>query len=182
MITWRYEMLKRNMLVSLVLLFGLGLSACRKVVKPTVVTTPVVVTPIEQTPRTVTREASAPDEFVTISYIMPNVHFEFNSAVLLTQGKKDLEWLVAALAQQVNQSYKVIIVGHCDERGSDAYNLVLGLRRANSVKKYLVSKGIAADLIDTRSAGKSSPLDPGHNQNAWARNRRAVVTCEAVQK
>jgi peptidoglycan-associated lipoprotein len=70
---------------------------------------------------------------------------------------------------------KVQIEGHCDERGTIEYNLALGERRANSTKKYLISLGISADRISTISYGKERPLDPGHNEEAWAKNRRAHI-------
>ncbi|HEY6359635.1 MAG TPA: peptidoglycan-associated lipoprotein Pal [Vicinamibacterales bacterium] len=76
------------------------------------------------------------------------------------------------------QSWVVTVEGHCDERGTAEYNLALGERRAVAVKTYLVSLGIAPDRIRTVSYGKEFPFDPGHNENAWAKNRRAhfVIT------
>jgi peptidoglycan-associated lipoprotein len=70
--------------------------------------------------------------------------------------------------------------GHCDERGTVEYNLALGERRANQAKNYLVSLGISSARISTISYGKEKPLDPGHNEEAWAKNRRAhtVVTAK----
>jgi peptidoglycan-associated lipoprotein len=75
---------------------------------------------------------------------------------------------------------KIQVEGHCDERGTSEYNLALGERRANSTKRYLVSLGIAADRISTISYGEERPLDPAHNEEAWAKNRRAhfVVTAK----
>jgi peptidoglycan-associated lipoprotein len=67
---------------------------------------------------------------------------------------------------------KIQIEGHCDERGTSEYNLALGERRANSAKKYLISLGMPADRISTISYGKEKPLDPGHNEEAWSKNRR----------
>lgn len=67
---------------------------------------------------------------------------------------------------------KFTIEGHCDERGSEKYNLALGDRRANAVKSYLVERGIPAERIDTTSLGKERPFDLGHNEEAWAKNRR----------
>ncbi len=68
---------------------------------------------------------------------------------------------------------KIQIEGHCDERGTIEYNLALGERRANNTKQYLISLGISSDRISTISYGKERPLDPGHNEEAWAKNRRA---------
>jgi peptidoglycan-associated lipoprotein len=68
---------------------------------------------------------------------------------------------------------KIQIEGHCDERGTNEYNLALGERRANSTRNYLISLGISPDRISTISYGEERPLDPGHNEEAWAKNRRA---------
>jgi peptidoglycan-associated lipoprotein len=74
-----------------------------------------------------------------------------------------------------NPKMKIQIEGHCDERGTVEYNLALGERRANNTKRYLVSLGITSDRISTISFGKEMPLDPGHNEEAWAKNRRAHI-------
>ena len=74
-----------------------------------------------------------------------------------------------------NPKMKIQIEGHCDERGTVEYNLALGERRANNTKRYLVSLGIASDSISTISFGKERPFDPGHNEEAWAKNRRAHI-------
>lgn len=74
----------------------------------------------------------------------------------------------------------VTIEGHCDERGTAEYNLALGERRANAVKTYLVSLGIAPDRLRTVSYGKEFPFDQGHSEDAWSKNRRAhfVITAK----
>ncbi len=90
----------------------------------------------------------------------------------------------AAIAQSNAELLKkyptwvVTLEGHCDERGTAEYNLALGERRAVAVKTYLVSLGIPPDRIRTVSYGKEFPFDPGHNEDAWAKNRRAhfVIT------
>jgi peptidoglycan-associated lipoprotein len=75
-------------------------------------------------------------------------------------------------------TWVITIEGHCDERGTAEYNLALGERRALSAKTYLVSLGIPADRLRTVSYGKEFPFDPGHDENAWSKNRRShfVVT------
>jgi peptidoglycan-associated lipoprotein len=75
-------------------------------------------------------------------------------------------------------TWVVTVEGHCDERGTAEYNLALGERRSVAVKTYLVSLGIPPDRIRTVSYGKEFPFDPGHNEDAWAKNRRAhfVIT------
>jgi peptidoglycan-associated lipoprotein len=77
-----------------------------------------------------------------------------------------------------NASWVITIEGHCDERGTAEYNLALGEKRALAAKTYLVSLGIPADRLRTVSYGKEFPFDPGHDESAWSKNRRAhfVVT------
>jgi peptidoglycan-associated lipoprotein len=70
-------------------------------------------------------------------------------------------------------SIRVLIEGHCDERGSEKYNLALGDRRANSTKEFLVSQGVPADRVETVSLGEERPFAEGHDEAAWAQNRRA---------
>ncbi len=73
-------------------------------------------------------------------------------------------------------SGKVRIEGNCDERGTVEYNLVLGQKRADAAKGYLVSLGVDASRLDTISYGKEKPVDPGHDEAAWAKNRRDHFT------
>lgn len=86
----------------------------------------------------------------------------------------------ATLASQANwlknwPAVGVIVEGHCDERGTTEYNLALGERRANTVKRFLIAHGIDASRIDVVSYGKEHPEDPGHDESSWAKNRRAVT-------
>jgi peptidoglycan-associated lipoprotein len=85
----------------------------------------------------------------------------------------------AAILKQY-PTWMVTIEGHCDERGTAEYNLALGERRAIAVQAYLVSLGIPADRIRTVSYGKEFPFDPGHDDAAWSKNRRAhfVITAK----
>jgi peptidoglycan-associated lipoprotein len=80
----------------------------------------------------------------------------------------------AALLNQ-NPSWTVTIEGHCDERGTVEYNLGLGERRANATKQGLIALGVAAGRINVISYGKERPANPGHNEQSWAQNRRAVT-------
>ena len=73
-------------------------------------------------------------------------------------------------------AYAVRIDGHCDERGTSAYNLALGDRRASAAKKFLVALGVSGHLISTITYGEEKPADPGHNDEAWAKNRRDEFT------
>jgi len=74
-----------------------------------------------------------------------------------------------------NPSYKVTVEGHADERGTPEYNIALGERRANAVKMYLQGKGVSADQISIVSYGKEKPAVLGHDESAYAKNRRAVL-------
>jgi peptidoglycan-associated lipoprotein len=68
---------------------------------------------------------------------------------------------------------KIQVEGHCDERGTQEYNLALGERRANSAKRYLASLGIPSDRVSIISYGEERPFDPAQTEDAWAKNRRA---------
>jgi peptidoglycan-associated lipoprotein len=70
--------------------------------------------------------------------------------------------------------FNIVVEGHCDERGTIEYNLALGDRRATMAKKSLAERGVAPGRISTISYGEERPVDPGHNEAAWAKNRRAV--------
>jgi len=72
-----------------------------------------------------------------------------------------------------NSQYSLLVEGHCDERGTEQYNLALGDRRANAAKEYMVALGVDAGRIRTVSYGEERPFDPGHDEAAWAKNRRA---------
>jgi peptidoglycan-associated lipoprotein len=98
------------------------------------------------------------------------IHFDFDKSDVRPNDAQILDRKAAILA--ANSPVRVRIAGHCDERGSDEYNLALGNRRAASAKRYLTGKGIDEGRLDVVSYGKERPLDPGHNEDAWAKNRR----------
>lgn len=102
------------------------------------------------------------------------VHFDFDKYDI----REDAKPILAANAAWLKKwpSVKILIEGHCDERGTEEYNLALGEKRAKAVFDYLVSLGISPDRMRIISYGKSQPLDPGHNEEAWAKNRRAQFT------
>jgi peptidoglycan-associated lipoprotein len=124
------------------------------------------------------RSMNDPDEIYTrtledINADSPlqDIHFEFDSAALSSEARAILdqhaEWL------RGYSTVTLLIEGHCDERGTVEYNLALGERRANAAYNYLMSLGITASRLKTISYGKEFPLDPGHTEEAWAKNRRA---------
>lgn len=112
------------------------------------------------------------------SSLLKDIHFDFDKYDIRPQDGAILRENAALLKKYTN--LKVQIEGHCDERGTVEYNLALGERRANRTKDYLVSLGISSDRVSTISYGKEKPLDPGHNEAAWAKNRRAhtIVTAK----
>jgi len=107
------------------------------------------------------------------SKLLKDIRFDYDKYDIRREDEGILKENAAFLKK--NPNMKVQIEGHCDERGTVEYNLALGERRANSTKRYLVSLGISADRISTISFGKERPLDPGHNEEAWAKNRRAHI-------
>jgi len=98
------------------------------------------------------------------------IHFDFDRATLRGDDMGALDQKVAILS--ANPDLRIRISGHCDERGSDEYNLALGNRRATSAKEYLVSHGIDASRIETASFGEERPVAMGHDEDSWAQNRR----------
>jgi peptidoglycan-associated lipoprotein len=106
------------------------------------------------------------------------VFFGLDSYELSNEARGVLQASAKVLQQQ--PSWQITVEGHCDERGTAEYNLSLGERRALAAKSYLVSLGIAADRLRTVSYGKEFPFDPGHDDSAWAKNRRAhfVITAK----
>jgi peptidoglycan-associated lipoprotein len=103
-----------------------------------------------------------------------DIHFDYDQATLTDQARAILDrhatWLKA------HPAAKVMVEGHCDERGTVEYNLALGDRRARAARDYLVSLGVAGEMLRTTSYGKEKPLDPASNEAAWAKNRRAHFT------
>ena len=101
------------------------------------------------------------------------IYFDYDSFTLQPTARQSLErnatWL------QANPAVRVTIEGHCDERGSDEYNLALGDRRARSVKTYLVMLGVAGERLTTVSYGEERPVVTGLDERAWAQNRRAEL-------
>jgi len=99
------------------------------------------------------------------------IHFDFDSAELKPEAKeilkKKAEWLLK------HPEFSVRIEGHCDERGTEEYNLALGQRRADAAARYLIQLGVSPDRICTISYGEERPIDPRHCEEAWAKNRRA---------
>ena len=109
-------------------------------------------------------------------YVFYDIYFDFDKYAIREVDqealKRHAKWF------NENQRYVALIEGHCDEVGTEEYNLALGERRASAVRQYLVHLGVRADRIKTVSYGEAYPLDPASTQEAYAKNRRAhfVVT------
>lgn len=100
-----------------------------------------------------------------------NVQFAFDSYQIESSEEQKIKEVADYLKR--NRNLRLVVDGHCDERGTREYNLSLGERRALAVRAYLISLGIEPERIQTRSFGEDQPLDPGHNESAWRQNRRA---------
>ena len=170
-----------NQRTLVVALFGLAttITACHKKA-PTVTPTPqqaaVTPPPAPRAAPTATAPAAATGESaasitarVTAS-LATMIHFDYDQALIKDEDKATLDMKAAILKK--NPAAKIRITGHCDERGSDDYNITLGMKRATAAKEYLVRIGIDPSRIDVSSLGREKPIDTSSNEAAWARNRR----------
>jgi len=103
--------------------------------------------------------------------LMKDINFEYDSYIIASSELPKINAVGSYLKQ--NGGIKIVSEGHCDERGTVEYNLALGQKRAEAVKAYLVKMGIDSGRIRTISFGAEVPVDPGHTEDAWAKNRRA---------
>jgi peptidoglycan-associated lipoprotein len=119
----------------------------------------------------VTREVVPSIDEINRSGVLKTVYFGYDSSELdaaaIAALQSNADWL------KKNPKFVVEIGGHCDERGTIEYNIALGNRRADSVRTYLGSLGVNAAQLTVVSYGEEKPVDPGHGEDAWARNRRA---------
>jgi len=105
------------------------------------------------------------------SSLLKDIYFDFDKYDIRPADAAILKENAVLLKKYT--SIKIQIEGHCDERGTSEYNLALGERRANSTKNYLISLGVSPERISAISYGEEKPIDPGHNEEAWGKNRRA---------
>lgn len=101
-------------------------------------------------------------------------YFEFDKSDIKAESRLPLMAHAKFLA--ANPNVKIVLEGHCDERGTKEYNMALGERRAKAVERFLVVNGASRDQLDVLSLGEERPEDFGHDEAAWAKNRRAVVS------
>jgi peptidoglycan-associated lipoprotein len=139
-------------------------------------------TAVEQQPEPVVQAQAEPEPAVEAApavdtkgremFVNDYVYFDYDSATL----KPEAQSLLQIKAQWLKDNpdvLAVLIEGHCDERGTEAYNLALGAKRADAVKKFLIDLGLSDRNLDTQSYGEEKPAVPEHNEAAWAKNRRA---------
>jgi len=159
--------IKSLSLILLVALIGISLGGCgcfwqqMKGEPPPPAAEPVKVAPPEQKVE------------VPVASPMQDINFDFDKYAIRDTDAAILKGNMSWLNASANRGKKVRIEGHCDERGTVEYNLVLGQKRADSAKNFLVNLGADSRLLETVSYGKEKPVDPGHNEAAWAKNRRA---------
>lgn len=125
-------------------------------------------------PTPAAREVTAAD--LNAQRVLKTIYFDYDQYDLRTDAREMLASNVAWLKS--NARWRLLIEGHCDERGTNEYNMALGDRRANAAKSYLVSAGVDASRVRTISYGEERPADPGHDETAWAKNRRAEFIIE----
>ncbi len=106
-----------------------------------------------------------------LAAILKDIFFDFDSYAVSSSELPKIEGVGSLMKQERNM--KMIVEGHCDERGTVDYNLALGQKRAEAVKNYLVKLGVESSRIRTISYGKEMPLEAGKTEEAWAKNRRA---------
>lgn len=149
------------MCAALFLVFG---CAKKQMIKP------VVETPQEAVEETKDEASVRFSDWTEIEQVEP-IRFEYDRFELTAEGRKTLQKNAEYL--KGSPDMKVLVEGHCDERGTIEYNLALGQKRAAAVRSYYGKLGVALSSIGTISFGSEKPMDMGHNEAAWALNRRA---------
>lgn len=129
--------------------------------------------PVVQEPRLTEEEMFLQKSLDQINREKPlgTIYFDYDRALVRDDARPVLDANAAWLSKF--RTVKILVEGHCDERGTEEYNLALGEKRAKSAQDYLLSMGIASDRIRIISYGKSQPINPGHDEAAWQMNRRA---------
>jgi peptidoglycan-associated lipoprotein len=151
------------------------LAACSKTVmehEPVAEQEPEPVAQVEPPPQEPDPQAAIAGPDGRDEFVNEFVYFDFDSDALDPEAQSLLQIKAQWLTDNPDV-LAVMIEGHCDERGTEAYNMALGARRADAVKKYLMDMGLNDLTIQTQSYGEERPVDAGHAEESWARNRRA---------
>ena len=163
-------MIKRFMVLATMLFMAVAVAGCGgdKAVDEPLAAEPTPA-PTEPAEEPVEEPTSQPVDMSPVS--LSDVFFDFDAYNLTSEAKSTLETNARELKRVADSG--VTVEGHCDERGTKAYNLALGEKRANAAKDYLVTLGVTASRITTISYGKERPFETGSSESAWAKNRRA---------
>jgi len=165
MVSWRGPLLGLVLLLPVALL----LSGCPK--KPEVQTAaPAAVAPEPAEEVVVVVEEEVVIETEEGPVTIQDVFFDYDKSVIRPDAREALDEDLSVLNE--NPGLRVVIEGHCDERGTNEYNLALGERRAKAVRTYLMAGGVDSDRISTISYGEERPFCLGHGETAWQCNRR----------
>ena len=134
---------------------------------------PPVPEQITESAATSTEEPSLRGKEYKVVPELETVYFDYDDSTLKPEVRdilaKNAGWL------KENMDVEIIIQGHCDERGTTDYNLALGDRRAKAIRSYMMKLGVKGNRMATISYGKERPLDTGHDEAAWAKNRRGEL-------
>ncbi len=115
-------------------------------------------------------QGQAPAQTIVTQFDAKNIYFEFDKHALSAESRQTLTDIAAYLKE--NTDVRLMIEGHCDERGTNEYNLALGDRRANAARDFLITLGVDPVRIETISYGEEKPEDPRKTEEVWAKNRR----------
>lgn len=173
-------MIRPSRLMLVLVAAPLALGACHKK-KPVTEVKPVTQEPAPTPPPTRTPPTTTATPVDTMAAmnaaiaearakLLETIYFEYDADALRDDARATLDSKLPLL--NLNPALRVRISGHCDERGSDEYNIALGRRRAETAKKYLTDRGIDPSRIETASFGRERPAVQGDNEDAWAKNRR----------
>ncbi|MFN8718099.1 MAG: peptidoglycan-associated lipoprotein Pal [Gemmatimonadaceae bacterium] len=169
-------MMRTSRAMLVVVSASLVLGACNKkkpVPAPTPATAPVEAAPTRPTQAPTPRDTMPEyNEKVaaTRMRLLETIYFEYDADELRDDARAKLDAKIAVL--NANPGLRIKVNGHCDERGSDEYNIALGRRRAEAAKRYLTDRGIDASRIETASFGRERPAVQGSSEEAWSKNRR----------
>ena len=177
-------MIRRMLIQGTLIVAALSFAGCGKKAAPPVeadVTPPPTAPTKPDNPTPPVRDESATyvDPMTLYPGVFVAIRFNFDKYQITDSAKPVLEKIAAALKEK--PTWKVLIEGHCDERGTNEYNMALGEQRAQAAKRYLVSLGVEESRFQTVSYGEERPMDPGHDETAWVKNRRDEFKVQAPQ-
>lgn len=170
-------MIRSSRLFVLMATASLALGACKKKTTPTQAPMPAPAAPVTPTrndlpaaPKTDDSAAKAAAIAAARATVLSTIYFEYDADELRDDARASLDKKIAIL--NANPALRVRISGHCDDRGSDEYNIALGRRRSEQAKKYLADRGIDASRVETTTFGREKPAMQGTGEEAWSKNRR----------